>query len=386
MKESLAKIDQKCIFKETFSDEATTRANGGIPSNVTYQNGIGSFNGTSSYVPYNLPLKGTYSFRIIGTFAASSFQKFLVDLRTNSGTGFLSITNSSIDNNGGTRYINGSTGTSVPLTKCDIVISGFTTTATILVFGCRYQLDVNTFLGGSIELLEIYSGSLTASECALLYSNKTYKEPLLKSSTITPLLNLSAFKGALRDSTGLRTLTPINVSINRIGNTWSPWFNGTTSLLNTGSEWIGTKSITCAVWFRADSFGTVAVRIISNNKFLLYLNPASPTLYCSSDATNILNSAANTVSLGKWTFIALTRKSDGKTSLYVGTLSDAPALSGSADQNGGTPVAGSENVIIGNRVAADRGFAGYIPMVRIYEGILSLEQLTNIWSSTKGKL
>jgi hypothetical protein len=42
---------------------------------------------------------------------------------------------------------------------------------------------------------------------------------------------------------------------------------------------------------------------------------------------------------------------------------------------------------IGNRsTATDGTFDGNIPMLKIYDGILDLEQISQIWSSTRGKV
>jgi len=55
---------------------------------------------------------------------------------------------------------------------------------------------------------------------------------------------------------------------------------------------------------------------------------------------------------------------------------------GSADQDSGTPTAGTTNIIIGNNNAQYRSFDGLINSMQIYEGILSLQDITRIWSST----
>jgi hypothetical protein len=65
MKESLAKTDKKLIFKETFADEASVRANGGVPTNVTFNKGKGIFN--LGYIKYNLSYCCNPSFACLKT-------------------------------------------------------------------------------------------------------------------------------------------------------------------------------------------------------------------------------------------------------------------------------------------------------------------------------
>jgi hypothetical protein len=40
------------IFRETFNDEQTCRANGGIPTDIDFRNGVGEFNGATSQIEY----------------------------------------------------------------------------------------------------------------------------------------------------------------------------------------------------------------------------------------------------------------------------------------------------------------------------------------------
>lgn len=56
MKESLHTIERQCIWKEGFQSAFDVRRNGGEATDVSFQNGVGTFNGTSSYVLYNIPI------------------------------------------------------------------------------------------------------------------------------------------------------------------------------------------------------------------------------------------------------------------------------------------------------------------------------------------
>jgi hypothetical protein len=72
----------------------------------------------------------------------------------------------------------------------------------------------------------------------------------------------------------------------------------------------------------------------------------------------------------------------GVVNFYIGNSTTAPALSGTANQSSGTPVAGTTNVFIGNNTGATRTFNGLIPMLKVYEGILDLPTITQIWSES----
>ena len=59
-KESIIGIDKNEIFRETFNSESDTIKNGGTPTDVTYANGKGSFNGTTSTLPTSLTGNGQF--------------------------------------------------------------------------------------------------------------------------------------------------------------------------------------------------------------------------------------------------------------------------------------------------------------------------------------
>jgi len=57
-------------------------------------------------------------------------------------------------------------------------------------------------------------------------------------------------------------------------------------------------------------------------------------------------------------------------------------LSGSANQNSGTPVAGS-NIILGNVSGQTQDFDGLISNVRVINGLLSTQEIEQIYSSER---
>ena len=64
MKESLSAIPKQPVFRETFTDEQTTRLNGGtIETPITFTNGVANFTPSAKGVLYNFTPK-LFSVRI----------------------------------------------------------------------------------------------------------------------------------------------------------------------------------------------------------------------------------------------------------------------------------------------------------------------------------
>jgi len=152
-------------------------------------------------------------------------------------------------------------------------------------------------------------------------------------------------------------------------------FNGTTDLLDCGSDFIGTGDVTFECWIRPETFKMC--RIIGNNKTILYLYKQAEIerLYLASGAAG---GYATGVIINQWTHVMATRKSDGYVNIYLNG-----ALSGDPDQYSGAPGAG-DNVIVGNSAIGDRAFDGQISGVRVYQGIKSPEFIYNRYQSTRG--
>jgi len=105
----------------------------------------------------------------------------------------------------------------------------------------------------------------------------------------------------------------------------------------------------------------------------------------TSDNSTYAHSAVSSVLVKKKQFVSLTREADGTVNFYIGDKNTAPALSGSADQDSGSPVSGTTSVYLGNNAAGARTFDGLIPELEVVEGILTLAQITQYWSHTGSK-
>jgi len=624
MKEALHSPYPKLVFSETFRDEQAVRKNGGTPTDVSFSNGVGTFNGTSSKANYNLGLNGTYSVRIRCNPTSFAVAQVLFDVRgtNNDGSGYLftTATTGIASTSSGLVYTKGVIGTNVTLgITNEIVVTGISLAQGTGINKILIGLRFNNMEGclGTIDLFEIYSGTLTPSEVSNLYNNswntelsgmggepksnlitnsdfdsssswgttgtfsisngklncisngsyyiafqnsvmvigKKYRiivncnewtsgsvrvgnsgditaivtstgiftfDRIAASSTLyiertgicdlkldsitlqelnpKTLIDFNSTNGVIEDSTvgdtvgsdlvsgwdftnwspNNGTLCTINnsttfttsagagiykslglivgkkyrlsikatttsssfiikngagtvnyltypqliseftatndntlyirnegagitiitelivyeirpdlsataVTVNKNG----ALFNGTTSLIDTKTDMIGTSACTVMGWIKPYSYGETSNGIILvNGKFDFGVSGAGnkDLQFTSNGFVSVVYSAINSIVLNKYQFVSITRTSAGVTNFYVGDLNTAPTLNGSADQASGTPAAGTTNVIIGNNSGASRTFDGLIPKLKVIEGILTLAEITQEWSSTLNKI
>jgi len=160
-------------------------------------------------------------------------------------------------------------------------------------------------------------------------------------------------------------------------------FNGSTSKVDTQSTFGGlTGAITILAWINPSSFGEVGVaRIVDNGEAIIWVQNYK-VYFTSNNFSNETSSAAGSITLNKLQFIVVTREADGTVNFYIGDKDNAPTSSGAADQDSGTPEAGTTNVIIGNNAAGTRTFDGTINKIAVVEGILSLAEISRYWSSS----
>jgi hypothetical protein len=382
MKEAPNSPYAKLVFRETFNSEQSVRNNGGVPTDVTFEKGIASFNGTTSYIKYNKNLNGVYSVRIKSKNLNPSSSCTYIDFRNSSGTGvgYLTGGNLNLSASSGTAYVNGVATNVVNASSSDIVITGITIKCFEIFLNTKYNLT--NYLDSDTDLFEIYQGTLTASEVKNLYDNDWNKEFI--SSNL--LLDYDSTNGYITDRAGKNTLTATDVSIKKTGSYYGAEFNGITSLIDTGSDFIGTKAITICGWVNSRGGGGGNVpRILDTGTMILLADFNNKYFSFTSNASNYGTSKVNSYLPNKPIFVSVTRTSTF-VNFYVGDLNNAPVLSGNANQNAGAPITGTTNVIIGNRLTGMRCFDGNIPMLKVYEGILDLETITQIWSSTRGKV
>jgi Concanavalin A-like lectin/glucanases superfamily/Domain of unknown function (DUF2341) len=152
-------------------------------------------------------------------------------------------------------------------------------------------------------------------------------------------------------------------------------FNGTSGYVDLGSEKPSdlTGDITISAWVNPTSWGENSRgRILSNDQFWLETYGISnPRLLFTSNASASPTSANDSISLDTWQHVLITRPSAGTdTNFYING-----ELSGTANQDSGTPVAGTANTFIGNSSVGNRTFDGLIDEVKIFNYLLTTDEI-----------
>ena len=149
-------------------------------------------------------------------------------------------------------------------------------------------------------------------------------------------------------------------------------FNGTTSLITTGTDFVGAGDVSVSAWIKyAGAGGGTFGRICDTTKFIFYVLDSNKTINLSSDG-GVTNSVSgiNAAVLNTWVHILVTRTSAGVTNFYANGV-----LSGTANQSSGTPSSGT-SFSIGNRTTLDRCFNGQMSNLLVFNRILNTNEIT----------
>lgn len=180
-----------------------------------------------------------------------------------------------------------------------------------------------------------------------------------------------------RDAYG-RICHPEGCIYSSIGGVPAYYLDGIDDLLTTESDFIGTSACTVMAWVKLSTH-TVTARIIDNGKFAFDIEPTNHNIRCTNDGyVNTVGGAAGAIALSTWYHVTVTRTAAGVANLYInGQLSSA------ADQASGTPASGTTNVIVGNRLAGDRGLNGYLQELEVYNRVFSQPEIQNAMLATR---
>jgi hypothetical protein len=495
-KESIFKIQKRPIFAENFLDESSVRINGGTPANLVFDNGVAVF-GSSSNLSYIKPYKGTYSIRLrYKAYTLGSFT-YIIDFRTiaGAGIGYCFQSSSALSYSSGTPYVNGVATNTVSTSTVEIVLSGITLDSTLTNINARYDGAARSL--NSLELIEIYEGTLTAQDVANLYTNSRYRS-LNYATGINEILNIDAKNGTITNkysdnmvgtelitngdfssatgwtiggestisggvgrlyssagaasslsqiiltvgkryrislnilsasgtweinlgttqivpgnTTGLRVfdgvcagnttfllkrsaicdVTVDNVSVTEIvpelTNTSVTSvkqyaynaidFNGITSKLDAGNynSLIGNKTV--IFWAKLRSAGDGGFgRILDNSSFVMYTETNRTLSFSRNALSSNISSASSAFNYYKNFMVVVTSTSAGVGNIYINGV-----LSGTANQAGGTPLAGTTNLLVGNNAAVTRGLNGQLSGIRIIDGILTVNEIAELFNSER---
>ncbi len=189
MKQAKSKSYPKLVKRIVGNSKQELMANGGTPTDVDFTKDGMVFNGTSSKINYNLGLNGTYSVRIKCNPTSFGGYRVLFDCRSsnNDGAGvtYLNVTTGSLVSTSGTKYINGVvSSTIVAGNNNEVVVTGMTlvegTGTNLTLIGSNF-INGDNFLG-TMDLIEIYAGTLTPSEVSGLYKKNWNHEQVFNGS------------------------------------------------------------------------------------------------------------------------------------------------------------------------------------------------------------
>lgn len=193
------------------------------------------------------------------------------------------------------------------------------------------------------------------------------------------IFDVSALNGTIVDKCG-NAIVNTDTTVTNFGGTECMYFNGTTSKLDLGSDLIGVGEFTVSAWIYIKSWGESSVgRIIDNGRFLMNVYGTISAIRNCRDGTTLIVSPAGSILLNRWYHIVVTSTANGTTNFYI----NASTLGGALNQAGGTPAAGTTNVIIGNNNAQTATFDGYMAFVRGYNRVLTTTEITNIYNQYK---
>ena len=213
--------------------------------------------------------------------------------------------------------------------------------------------------------------------------------------SITTLSNYTSRRGFSEDD--YNTLTESNVTYPRQGSIYSAKFNKVNTLIDTGSDLIGTKNILAMGWIKPDSFGQSNFGVIlSNGQFslriaLAYAINQGFEFSNNNFSVNTRSSNNYAVVLNKWCFFAVYSTST-TAQIYVGYVNEPPALQqGLAQPIGTRNGIGTSNVLYGDNPASTNAFDGSNPDIFIGEVVTYVESellkyITQYWSKTREKL
>jgi hypothetical protein len=152
-------------------------------------------------------------------------------------------------------------------------------------------------------------------------------------------------------------------------------FHGGTDYVDTGSDFISTNALTISAWVYARSYGGSGQgRILDNGSTVLKVPNTDYFAFSSDGQVTAARSESGSLNLNSWTHVVVTRTSTGIANFYINGVG-----SGTADQNSGSPAAGTMNLFIGGD--GSHAWDGLIDEVRIYNRVLSPDEIKQLYTT-----
>ena len=192
------------------------------------------------------------------------------------------------------------------------------------------------------------------------------------------IFNWDGRSGSLRDkvSNTLGTLTAGTGGFKKTEKGMAMLFDGADTLLDTNITPTAqplTGDVTVEAWVKPYSLGETAGRVVDNGKLILYVSSTNNAFRFISDSGSV-GGADDSLVFNKYQHILVTRTNAGIVNIYLNNF-----LSGTANQDAGTPAAGTSNIIIGNQDGSTRTFDGQIAKVAIHDKILTQAERNELY-------
>lgn len=390
-KESIYGVGIEPVFRETFNDQQTVEQNGGRILNGEYdfKDGrlISVFSGAYILYPYkfNPPL----SIRFRGVVNSSIAAEYILDGRLNDPIDIYLLcddgTVSTIP--GGIIYVNGVLGTSYNIgEEVEIVVTYAFLTRKISPLLLLSRYTITTPFVGEADVIEIYDTALTAEEVSNLYANSRYKE-----LSPAPVLHVTAENGYIEDRAG-NSYINTDVEVVRDGQVYAPKYNGSASNLNFGDTSFFGENFTISFWLRRGEISTTYEAVLDKSIGDMTTTSGRGLIVFFNLATNDFRFRVVDITTGVSAVLLLGFDVHGVYNHYAITRQDTDFI---AYKDGievdtevvpsGFDVEQATDLVIGEWQLLSRHINGLISDVRIYNGALSAEQVSEMYTSTKFK-
>jgi hypothetical protein len=161
-------------------------------------------------------------------------------------------------------------------------------------------------------------------------------------------------------------------------------FNGVANVINCGSDASLDDIVTLSIeqWFKRDGLGgSTAGRHVNKERWYLSA-PGSTRLNFTRSATTagVWQSPSNSILTGQWYHVVVTYDGSNianKPMFYIN--GELVATSTSTQAAGVLSSDAGDNLLIGNSAGANRGFDGLIGITRLFNRILSAQEINNLY-------
>jgi hypothetical protein len=174
-------------------------------------------------------------------------------------------------------------------------------------------------------------------------------------------------------------VTNTDIEVVKEGQIRVPRFTSDSSKIDCGNYNDLTGDITYIAWCKRNSNGrsVLQARYLDNGKLIIRATSAND-LAVTSDGTTPYSVSIEDVPKREWFLLTITRKADGTVAIYY----DGKEINTDTSSTG-TPVAGTSNIFVGSEDNGNRGYDGCIAETIVIDGLLTVEEISQYYSSTK---